>query len=526
MSSPSTLLELRRQKLVELREKAERNRRAGANVSRWYDDPVGFAEACIAWPEDQSLTGYQAELLADLPRVRKLAVRGPHGLGKTTSEAIAVLWFALTRDALQVDWKCITTAGVWRQLEKYLWPEIHKWAKRLRWDVIGGRPWKPGDQLLDMAIKGAFGEAFAASVGDPALIEGAHADSLLFVYTEAKAIEPAVFDATEGAFSGARADGLPEAFALAQSTPGPPAGRFYDIHTRKPGLEDWAVRHVTLGEAITAGRISADWSQLRGKQWGLDSALYANRVLGDFHASDEDAAIPLAWVEAAVERWHQWKADGSPEPAGRRVYGIDVARSGGDRTVYATFQGHVVHGVDRRPRQSTMVTAGEVFNLLAWPHAIAVIDITGLGAGVLDRVREQGRSCHGFVASGGTDRRDRTGDLGFRNCRSASVWNVREMLDPAYNARLALPDDELLIGDLTAPKWSVTSTGKIAVESKEDVAKRLGRSPDDGDAVTYACWFASAPRTPFAGDVGAVPWSERDAEDVWWELEDGAVPFS
>lgn len=83
-------------------------------------------------------------------------------------------------------------------------------------------------------------------------------------------------------------------------------GRFYDIHSRKPGYEDWTVRHVTLGEAIKAGRISPDWAEQRKRQWGEDSAIYQNRVLGEFAASDEDAVVPLAWVEAAVERWHAW----------------------------------------------------------------------------------------------------------------------------------------------------------------------------------------------------------------------------
>jgi hypothetical protein len=66
------------------------------------------------------------------------------------------------------------------------------------------------------------------------------------------------------------------------------------VHKRAPGLEDWHVRHVTLEEAVAAGRISPDWAEQRARQWGRDSALYANRVLGEFHASDEDSVIPLA----------------------------------------------------------------------------------------------------------------------------------------------------------------------------------------------------------------------------------------
>jgi len=66
------------------------------------------------------------------------------------------------------------------------------------------------------------------------LIEGAHAESLLYIFDESKSIAAPVFDAAEGAFAGPG-----EVFALAQSTPGEPSGRFYDIHARASGLEDW-----------------------------------------------------------------------------------------------------------------------------------------------------------------------------------------------------------------------------------------------------------------------------------------------
>jgi hypothetical protein len=88
----------------------------------------------------------------------------------------------------------------------------------------------------------------------------AAADAVLYVFDESKSISAGLFDAAEGAFSAARSNGLPEAFAIAQSTPGEPAGRFYEIHRRQPGLEDWWVRHVTLAEAVTAGRVASDWA--------------------------------------------------------------------------------------------------------------------------------------------------------------------------------------------------------------------------------------------------------------------------
>ncbi|MFE7077901.1 hypothetical protein ACFU96_48325 [Streptomyces sp. NPDC057620] len=204
---------------------------------------------------------------------------------------------------------------------------------------MGRESFSERTELLALNLKLDNGAATPVASHKTELIEGAHADSLLYLIDEAKIVPDGTWDAIEGAFSDGRTDGppgqLPVAFAFAISTPGPPVGRFYDIHRRAPGLEDWYVRHVTLAEAIAAGRISEEWAQQRARRWGRDSAMYANRVEGEFHASDEDSVIPLAWVEAAVERWHEWDQAGRPQLEGRRVTGVDVARSGGDSTVLA-----------------------------------------------------------------------------------------------------------------------------------------------------------------------------------------------
>ena len=89
--------------------------------------------------------GYQREILAALPRDLKVCVRSMHGSGKTATMAVAVLWFATTRDAMGISWKCPTTAGAWRQLDLLLWPEIHHWAGKLRWDAMGRAPFREGN---------------------------------------------------------------------------------------------------------------------------------------------------------------------------------------------------------------------------------------------------------------------------------------------------------------------------------------------------------------------------------------------
>jgi hypothetical protein len=472
-------------------------------AERYMYDPAGWARDCIDWGPDGGMTPYQGDILDALPRRRRVTVRGPHGLGKTGMASWVVLWFATTRDAAGIDWKVITTASAWRHLSVYLFPEIHKWAKRVRWDVVGRAPFSERTELLTLNLKLAHGAASAVASHKAELIEGAHADSLLYLVDEGKIVPDGTWDAIEGAFSGGRMDGLPEAFALAISTPGPTVGRFYDLHRRAPGLEDWYTRHVTLAEAVAAGRISQAWADQRKRQWGEDSALYANRVLGEFRAADEDSVIPLSWVEAAIERWHLWDHAGRPPVDGRRILGVDVARGGSDSTVFAHRHGAVVTSLAAHDRQDTMQTTARVLATVGTPGdegqeqaeasasgCVPVVDSIGVGGGVVDRLRELGVPVLPYTGAAKTRRRTRDGEFGFANVRSAAYWNVRELLDPAFGAELALPPDDLLVSDLTTPRWDVT-TGvppKIQIEKKEDLVARLGRSPDRGDAVAMALY--------------------------------------
>jgi len=480
---PGSLDELKLRRLKYLQDLQRRAQRINRKVAQYYDDPLGFAADCIDW-RGEGLTAYQQEIIGELPVRKREAVRGPHGLGKSTIAAITVLWFALTSDATDTDWKVVTTAGAWRQLISYLWPEIRKWANRLRWERVRDRPFNKLE-LLNLNLRLQHGAATAASCTNPALIEGAHADRLLFVFDESKAIMPETFDACEGAFSGTG-----ETLVLALSTPGAPQGRFYDIHTHKPGYEDWFTRHVTLEESIQCGRISETWAEQRKLQWGENSALYQNRVLGEFHAGDEDAVIPLAWAEAAVERWHEWAAAGRPDPGKPHTVGVDVAYTGDDKTVFALRWGHVVTELRVFTHNDTTTTTGKVKGILnADDQMTAIVDVIGVGAGVVDQLREANAKVQPFNAAKKTRKRDRSGELGFINSRAAAWYALRDLLDPSNGAEVCLPDDDDLLGDLTAPhQGEVMSGGKIKVESKADIKKRLGRSTDRADAVVQAFW--------------------------------------
>lgn len=207
-------------------EEAETHAEKTPFQERYWTDPVAFCHNCIIWRRNEGLTAYQEEILRQIPIKKRVSQRGPHGLGKTGLAAWAALWFALTRDGF--DWKCVTTASNARQLKQFLWPEIHKWSRRIRWDRVGRKPFNTKTELIGMELKLRTGRAFAATATDPAGIEGAHAEHLFYIFDEAKAIPDAIFDAAEGAFSSGEGT---EAYALASSTPGEPQGRFWAIQT-------------------------------------------------------------------------------------------------------------------------------------------------------------------------------------------------------------------------------------------------------------------------------------------------------
>lgn len=480
----NSLAQQKLEKLRRLKELQDELSKMSAGATAYYHDPVGFARECINWG-NRELAPYQADIMETLQKDHRLAVRAPRGTGKSATSALVVLWFAITRDASCVDWKVVTTAGSWSQISNYLWPEIRKWAGKLKWDVV--RDGKPFGQLelQNLSLRLRYGSAFAAASSNPTLIEGAHADSLLVLFDESKAIAAETFDAIEGAFTGTG-----EVFTLAMSTPGAPQGRFYDIHSDRVKFRDWTAKHITLEETLAVGQISHNWVEQRRVQWGEQSALFQNHVLGEFYAGEEDSVIPLSWVEAAVERWREWDANGRIDPGKPHTLGVDIARSGTDKTVLAVRQGHIITELRAFTLTDTMATTGRVKAILDNDeNCTAIVDVIGIGAGVLDRLREQNCKVQAFTASARTTKRDKTNEIGFVNVRAGAWWNLRELLDPSAGSDVCLPPDDDMMGDLTALRMGeLMSGGKMKMESKDDLRRRIGRSTDHGDAVVQAFW--------------------------------------
>ena len=192
------------------------------------------------------------------------------------------------------------------------------------------------------------------------------------------------------------------------------------------------------------------------------------------------------------------------------VYGVDVARSGTDESaIYRKRGGVVRHVLARAGINDTMLLAGEVASRIAFDGAHAVVDIIGIGAGVYDRLAEQGLNVTPFQASEAAFRPNK-----FKNKRAEQYWAVRQLfIDGEID--VDTEDDELATR-AGAIKWKVDSAGRIQIESKEDMKKRGVASPDRADALVMACyrppWWpveGVRPRKRSEGimdDILEIPW--------------------
>lgn len=228
----------------------------------------------------------------------------------------------------------------------------------------------------------------------------------------------------------------------------------------------------------------------------LPEPLRSQMLNGDFSAGMEDDArqvIPSAWVEAAQGRWKPKDAKGPMD-----AMGVDVARGGRDETVIARRHGVWFDELAAFPGAASPdgpTVASQAIGLrrdLAPIH----IDIIGWGASPYDFLVANGVQTIGVNGAEKSTGLSREGNLRFANRRAEIWWRLREALDPISPDPLALPPDPRLKADLCAPKWMLAQAG-IQVESKDDIIKRLGRSPDRGDAVAMAT--IATPKTAARG---------------------------
>ncbi|MGL4668941.1 MAG: terminase, partial [Saezia sp.] len=217
----------------------------------------------------------------------------------------------------------------------------------------------------------------------------------------------------------------------------------------------------------------------------LPEPLRSQMLHGDFNAGVQDdpwQVIPTAWVEAAQGRWRR-----PDRLEAMSSMGVDVARGGADSTIIARRHGMwfdvpLVYAGAQTP--DGPATAGLTIAARR-NNAVVHIDVIGVGSSPYDFLQQTGIHVLGINVAESAGGMDKSGRLAFRNLRSELWWRMREALDPVNNSGIALPPDRQLLADLCAPTWSLVGAN-IAVASREEIVKKLGRSPDYGSAYILA----------------------------------------
>lgn len=435
------------------------------------DRPVDFVIDILGATPDEN----QVPVLVSLIDHNRVAWRSGHGVGKTADLSFAGIWFLFTR----VNSKVITTASVWRQVSKMLWSEIAKWVRKGRSRLAE----RTNFELLKTNLVIApdwFATGEASDVPDK--IEGFHAEEILYIVDEAKAVPRETFDAIEGALTTKGAKLL-----VASTPPLSKSGHFCDIFSRK--VKGYKLFHTSC---LDSKRVSKAWIEEKKEQWGEDNPVYIARVLGKIPEISEDTLIPLNLIEGATGRVIE---NYSPLP---REMGIDVARFGSDKTVFTVRNGGKVVNILRTVKEDTMQTAGRAANIIKGDEIERVkIDSIGVGGGVCDKLREDFK--HKIMDV----------NVGERSNDPEKYLNLRAEVFDGLKQRfvdkdISIPNDDELIGEISDIKYKYNSRGQLQIEGKEDMKKRRGHSPDSADSLALAFYMGRLARAAIrARTVGA-----------------------
>ena len=440
-------------------------------------DPAYFVSNHLG----DSLWSKQKEIAISVRNNPVTTVRSCHGIGKSYTAARLALWYLLNYD----DSIVVTTAPTFRQVEQIIWREMRSAYKRAKLP-LPGRILKTRLEVADEWY------ALGLSSDDSDKIQGFHPKSghILVIVDEAAGVDEDTYIAVESILSSMYAR------ALFIGNPTALAGTFYKSHHQDPStskihvscfdtpnftnngirtLEDLMKVDMNKIEIVAPYLITPQWVKDKVRKWGIDSPMFQARCLGNFPSAEVNTLIPLNVIEmsATPERKKALKP-GDP------YLGVDVARYGDDETVVAPRKGGIFDKLEVSNKEATTSTTGRVKNYPA-QSAIAV-DSDGVGGPVADMLKEDGFDNIIEIYNNSTAVPDQTG-LKFVNLRSQMWWHAAEKFKAG---EIYIPeDDDELQSQLATPRYTVTRQG-IAVETKDEIKKRIKVSPDRADAVVYS----------------------------------------
>jgi hypothetical protein len=443
------------------------------------------------WPNDAPRLGHdrsnpplwskQREIVQALVKYRKVAVKSGHASGKSYLLARIVLYLAYAWHALG-----ITTAPTFRQVKRVLWGEIH--------DAYNNAPKKLGGKLTQTSLELGdkwFVEGF--STKDPAAnIAGFHEENIFVAIDEAGGVENLVFDVIEGILTS------PVSYVVLIGNPLDEKGKFAEIFR---GMEDrdgfnensgfycitincYDTPNVKHGINLYPKLCDKDWPDKMAEKWGRDSNLFRVKVLGQFPIDGGDVLIPFKYIQRAVDNYEDYD-ESKTDPV--ITLGADIARFGADSTVIMARRRSgrcdILEVTDKERETETVgriIFHFENFKSMRQEPACINVDDTGLGGGVVDMLWERGYPVNSIVSQEGADEIPGDDRVRFLNKRAQYYWKLRTAF---HEDKVAINDWELghELSKITTDKF--LSEGKMKISDKDDLKKKIGRSPDRADCL-------------------------------------------
>lgn len=453
------------------------------DVQQWADVKLG----AFMWSAQRTI----AELTMTCKRV---GCRSCHSSGKSYLAALLGCHHIDTHVAGTA--RLITTAPSNTQVRGVLWNEINQ-----MWETANTRqvPMQGRVNQTEWWI-GKYQAGIGKKPDDyhPEVFAGFHCEFPFIILDEADGLPPEMWDGVEALMTSKHAK------MLAIGNPLDPGSRFAQVQGVGMAKADPDFTFVKIaaedtpnftGEVVPQRLkdqlIDKDWVDGRFKVWGPDNPFWYGRVLAEYPPEALATIIHAAYIEACMLL-------DEPEPTtGLVQLGVDVAASeDGDKTVIRERRGNTAL------RQWEIQTADDdavenfvVQKVLETGAKRVAIDATGFGKFFPSRVRKRVRGVTiipvNFAAKAEITNDDAKKSRKYVNMRAQLWWETgRELLRTgAINlAHMEDTPDGFTVADLTSARYVPESlaNGLIQVEEKDEMRKRLKRSPDYGDAFLLA----------------------------------------
>lgn len=453
-------------------------------LERYWHDPVGFVRDIFGVEPDE----WQVELLEAVadPDERQISVRSGHGVGKSTGVSWAAIWHATCR----FPQRTVITAPSASQLHDALAAELKSWIARspgwlqdsfdVKKDRIDFIP-SPSESYISFRT---------SREENPEALAGVHSDYNLILADEASGIPDSIFAPARSGMTGKNAT------MVLTGNPVRTTGLFFRTHHDLK--EYWRTIHVSC---LDSPRITPQFIEEAKLEYGEDSNAYRVRVLGEFPIADDDTIIPYYLVQESIGR--------EIVPDDNIVWGLDPARFGDDASRLVKRHGNVIPSPGMKWKNIDLMklcTAVKAeYDLAEWHEKpkVIMVDVIGIGAGVVDRLGQLGLPVMGVNVSSPP-----TTPGVYMNLKTELLYKVRKWLE---SRKASLPDDPEMVKHFTSVRYEFTDRGLIKAENKKKMKKRVGFSPDtlDATALTFAVEYGI-----LSGNWGDNDWNKPIERDI------------